>query len=234
MSDAVRKLNVDNRLAANIHTNRHTMNRTTLLLADDHEILLDGLADLLREDFNVVGTAPDGRRLIEMAREKRPEVIVTDIGMPSVNGIDAMRILKEEGLDAKFLFVTMHSELRLVEEAFRLGASGFLLKLADAAEFIAAIRSVAKGARYVSPILGGDLVSSFLKHGSSQTSAETFSDVQRKVLQLLSEGKTMREAATILGISKRTAEFHKYDAMRKLGVRTNAALIRYASRLKPV
>jgi DNA-binding NarL/FixJ family response regulator len=230
MSDAGHRLNAE-MLAANIRTNGHTMNRTTVLLADDHEILLKGLAELLRKEFNVLGTAHDGRQLIEMARQERPEVIVTDIAMPSLNGIDAMRILKEEGSDAKFLFLTMHSELRLVEEAFRLGASGFLLKLADTAEFIAAIESVAKGARYVTPMLAGDLVSSLLKNKSRDTSAETLNVVQRKVLQLLSDGKTMREAGRILGISTRTAEFHKYDMMRKLGVRTNAALIRFAVRV---
>jgi DNA-binding NarL/FixJ family response regulator len=154
--------------------------------------------------------------------------------MPSLNGIDAMRTLKEEGSDAKFLFLTMHSELRLVEEAFRLGASGFLLKLADTAELIAAIQAVAKGARYVTPMLAGDLVSSLLKNKFRDTSAGPLNAVQHKVLQLLSEGKTMREAGRVLGISTRTAEFHKYDMMRKLGVRTNAALIRFAVRVRLV
>jgi DNA-binding NarL/FixJ family response regulator len=210
------------------------MNRTTVLLADDHEMLLNGLTELLRKDFNVLGTAHDGRRLIEMARQNRPEVIVMDISMPSLNGIDAMRILKEEDPDTKVVFLTMHDDLRLVEEAFRAGASGFVLKIGDTAEVITAIQSVAKGSKYVTPLLAGNLVSSLLKDGPRNTSAEMLSVLQRKLLELFAEGKTTKEAAAIVGISTRTAESQKYQIMRNLGVRTNAALIRYAVRVKPV
>ena len=209
------------------------MSRTSVLLADDHVMLLDGLVRLLRQDFNVLGTARDGRSLIEMARKKRPEVIVMDIAMPSLNGIDATKILQKEGCEAKILFLTMHADLPLVEEAFRAGASGFLLKVCDSVEFVKAIHSVASGTTYITPLLAGDLVSSLMKVGSRGMSGEMpLSLRQREVLQLLAEGKTMKEAATIMGISTRTAESHKYEIMRLLGVQTTAALIRYAVRIK--
>jgi DNA-binding NarL/FixJ family response regulator len=207
------------------------MSRTSVLLADDHVMLLDGLVRLLRQDFNVLGTARDGRSLIEMALQKRPEVIVMDIAMPSLNGIDATRILQKEGCESKILFLTMHADLPLVEEAFRAGASGFLLKVCDSAEFVKAIQSVARGTIYITPLLAGDLVSSLMK--PRDMSSETPLTVrQREVLQLLAEGKTMKEAASIMGISTRTAESHKYEMMRLLGVQTTAALIRYAVRIK--
>jgi DNA-binding NarL/FixJ family response regulator len=209
------------------------MSRTSVLLADDHVMLLDGLVRLLRQDFNVLGTARDGRSLIEMARLKRPEVIVMDIAMPSLNGIDAAKILQKEGCEAKILFLTMHADLPLVEEAFRAGASGFLLKVCDSSEFVKAIHSVARGTTYITPLLAGDLVSSLMKVGPRGTAGEMPLTLrQREVLQLLAEGKTMKEAATIMGISTRTAESHKYEIMRLLGVQTTAALIRYAVRIK--
>jgi DNA-binding NarL/FixJ family response regulator len=209
------------------------MSRTSVLLADDHVMLLDGLVRLLRQDFNVLGTARDGRSLIEMARKKRPEVIVMDIAMPSLNGIDATKILQKEGCEAKILFLTMHADLPLVEEAFRAGASGFLLKVCDSVEFVKAIHSVARGTTYITPLLAGDLVSSLMKVGPRGMPGEMPLTLrQREVLQLLAEGKTMKEAATIMGISTRTAESHKYEIMRLLGVQTTAALIRYAVRIK--
>ena len=209
------------------------MSRTSVLLADDHVMLLDGLVRLLRQDFNVLGTARDGRSLIEMARLKRPEVIVMDIAMPTLNGIDATKILQKEGCEAKILFLTMHADLPLVEEAFRAGASGFLLKVCDSSEFVKAIHAVARGTTYITPLLAGDLVSSLMKVGPRGTPGEMPLTLrQREVLQLLAEGKTMKEAATIMGISTRTAESHKYEIMRLLGVQTTAALIRYAVRIK--
>src|SRR5215467_3158296 len=134
------------------------MNRTTVLLADDHAILMDGLLHMVRQDFDVVGVARDGRAMVEMARQKQPDVIVTDISMPQLNGIDAARILKKEAITAKLLFLTMYSDLPLVEEAFRAGASGYVLKLCGADELVKAVRSVAKGATYITPLLAGDLI----------------------------------------------------------------------------
>jgi len=211
------------------------MNRTTVLLADDHAILMDGLLHMVRQDFDVVGVARDGRAMVEMARQYRPDVIVTDISMPQLNGIDAARILRKEAISGKLLFLTMHADLPLVEEAFRAGASGYILKLCGAEEFVKAIKCVARGATYITPLLAGDLISTLLTTGSQDVSREsTLTLRQREVLQLLAEGKTMKEVAAQLGISTRTAESHKYEIMRQLGVQTTAGLIRYAVRIKLV
>jgi len=211
------------------------MNRTSVLLADDHVMLMDGLVHLVRQDFEIVGVASDGRAMVEMARQTRPDVIVTDISMPHLNGIDAARILRKEAISAKLLFLTMHADLPLVEEAFRAGASGYILKLCAAEEFIKAIKCVAKGATYITPLLAGDLISTLLTTGPQDVAREsTLTLRQREVLQLLAEGKTMKEVAAQLGISTRTAESHKYEIMRQLGVSTTAGLIRYAVRIKLV
>ena len=208
------------------------MSRTSIVLADDHVMLLDVLVRLLEQDFDVLGTARNGRSLINMARKKRPDVIVMDIAMPSLNGIDATRILRKEGCSANILFLTMHADLSLVEEAFRAGASGFLLKVCDLEELIKAIQTVSEGARYITPLLAGDLISSLMTVGPSREMPLTVR--QREVLQLLAEGKTMKESAALMGISARTAETHKYEIMRQLGLHTTAALIRYAIQIKLV
>jgi DNA-binding NarL/FixJ family response regulator len=171
-----------------------------------------------------------------MARKKRPDVIVMDIAMPSLSGIDATRILRKEGCSAKILFLTMHADLSLAEEAFRAGASGFLLKVCDAEEFVKAIQTVAKGETYITPLLAGDLISSLMTVGHRRSASPEIPLTvrQREVLQLVAEGKTMKETAALMGISARTAETHKYEIMRLLGVHTNAALIRYAIRVKLV
>jgi DNA-binding NarL/FixJ family response regulator len=211
------------------------MNRTTVLLADDHVMFLDGLVPLARQEFDVIGIARDGRAMVEMAREKRPDVVVTDISMPNLNGIDAARILLKETNPARILFLTMHADLPLVEEAFRIGASGYILKLCGADEFVKAIQYVARGTTYLTPLLSGGLISTLLTATTTATSRETSLTLrQREVLQLLAEGKTMKEVAAVLGISTRTTESHKYEIMRQLGVQTTAELIRYAVRIKLV
>src|SRR6516162_4384668 len=211
------------------------MKRTSVLLADDHAVLIECLAHLLQQEFEVVGVARDGRMLVEMAKLHKPDVVVTDISMPHLNGIDAARIVRKEVRGTKILFLTMHADLPLVEEAFRAGASGFLLKVCDSVEFVKAIHSVARGTTYITPLLAGDLVSSLMKVGPRGMPGEMPLTLrQREVLQLLAEGKTMKEVATIMGISTRTAESHKYEIMRLLGVQTTAELIRYAVRIKLV
>jgi len=209
------------------------MKRITVLLADDHATLIDGLVHTLGRDFQVVGGACDGHTMIEMAKEKRPDVIVTDISMPNVSGIDAARILRQHIPSIKILFLTMHSDFHLVEEAFRAGASGFVLKTCDMSELVKAIHSIAKGSTYITPQLAEDLISILITTDPKKPSRSTpLTSRQREVLQLLSEGKTMKEAATVMGISTRTAETHKYETMRQLGLNSTAALIRYAIRIK--
>jgi DNA-binding NarL/FixJ family response regulator len=210
------------------------MIRTSVLLADDHAIFIDGLVNLLRQDFDVVGTALNGYTLIELAKSTQPDVIVADISMPHLTGIDAARMLRDDLPSAKFVFLTMHAELPLIEEAFQLGASGFVLKICDLSELVTAIQSAAKGGTYITPLLAGDIISSLItvsSRGPHRTSPTTR---QKEVLRLLAEGKTMKEVADLMGISTRTAESHKYETMRLLGVQSTAALVRYAIRMKLV
>src|SRR5215468_11206598 len=171
------------------------MKRITVLLADDHATLIDGLVAMLGRDFQVVGGACDGRTMIEMAKEKRPDVIVTDISMPDLNGIDAARILRQDIPSTKILFLTMHSDFPLVEEAFRVGASGFVLKMCDMSEVMKAIHSVAKGSTYITPQLAEDLISILTTGPKKPPRGTPLTSRQREVLQLLAEGKTMKEAA---------------------------------------
>jgi DNA-binding NarL/FixJ family response regulator len=211
------------------------MRRTSVLMADDHVMLMDGLAPLVREEFDIVGIVGDGRALLEMARQCRPDVIVTDISMPNLNGIDACRILVREANPAKLLFLTMHAELPIVVEALQAGALGYILKLCGIDEFVKAVRSVAKGITYITPLVAGDLVSRLLMAKTTEdTHRKTLTLRQREVLQLLAEGKTMKAVASLLGISTRTAESHKYEMMRQIGVQTTAELIRYAVRINLV
>jgi DNA-binding NarL/FixJ family response regulator len=211
------------------------MNRTRIFLADDHAVLVDALVNFLAQQFEIVGVACDGRTLVSRARQDRPDVIVTDISMPDLNGIDAARILRKEASPCKLLFLSMHADLPLVEEAFRAGAMGFVLKLCSADELIKAIQCVAKGATYITPLLAGDLISTLLTAGPQDNRREaTLTVRQREVLQLLAEGKTMKQVAGALGISTRTTESHKYEIMRQLGIQTTAELIRYAVRIKLV
>jgi DNA-binding NarL/FixJ family response regulator len=211
------------------------MNRTRVLMADDHTMLLDGLVTLVNREVNVIGVARDGRALIDMAKELRPDVIVTDISMPDLNGIDAVRILQKEQTSTRFLFLSMHSDLPLIKEAFRAGASGYLLKVCSAEECVMAIQCVARGKTYITPLLAGDLISTLLTAGTQETSRQaTLTLRQREVLQLLAEGKTMKEVAASLKISTRTTESHKYEIMRQLGLRTSAELVRYAVQIKLV
>ena len=197
-------------------------------------MLMDGLVDMLGRHFEVVGVARDGRTMIEMAKEKRPHVIVSDISMPNLSGIDAARILRQDIPSIKILFLTMHSDLPLVGEAFRAGASGFVLKTCDTSELVKAINSIANGSTYITPLLAVDVISVLMTRDSKEPSRGPLTPRQREVVQLLAEGRTMKEAAALMGISTRTAESHKYEIMRQLGLNSTAALIRYAVRIKLV
>lgn len=211
------------------------MSRIRVLLVDDHVMFLEALAGSLRQQVDVVGVARDGRSMIDLAKQQWPDVIVTDISMPGLNGIDAARIVRKEVSSAKLLFLSMHADLPLVEEAFRAGGSGYVLKICEVEELLIAIQCVARGSSYVTPLLPGDLISTLLtvspRVGGQGT---TLTVRQREVLQLLAEGKTMKEVAVKLGISTRTTESHKYEIMRQVGVQTTAELIRYAVRIRLV
>lgn len=202
------------------------MRRATVLLADDHAIVLEGIASLLRAEFSLVGTVADGAGLIDAARQSRPDVIVTDVAMPGMGGLEALRRLKAEGIAAKVVFLTMHADAQLAAEALRAGASGFVAKHAAGKELIAAIHTVLRGGKYLPPDLASDVLTTLADRGTAGGRALT--PRQRDVVSLIAEGQTMKEIAATLGLSPRTVETHKYQSMEMLGLQTTAELIRYA------
>jgi DNA-binding NarL/FixJ family response regulator len=209
------------------------MPRTKVLVADDHAVVAEGLQALLKESFDLVGVVHDGRALVDAAETLRPDVIVTDISMPLLNGLDAIRQIRARRPDIKLIVLTMYQETQLAVDAFRAGASGYLLKVSPGEELITAIRQVALGRAYVTTLLAKDLITVLIeaaREGSTGDSPLTLR--QREVLQLIAEGRTMKEAASILHISPRTAESHKYEIMQVLGVQTVAELIQHAIRMK--
>jgi len=203
------------------------MNRIRLLLADDHMLFAEGLQSLLRDEFELLGTVANGKELVEATHRLDPEVILVDISMPVLNGFDAVRRIRKEGNSAKVIFLTMHDDETLVAEAFRCGGSGYVLKQAAGEELVTAIREVAQGNNYLTPLVTSKPVEPL----ASGPPKLTLTPRQREVLKLISEGMTMKEIAFELNISTRTAESHKYEMMQALGVETTAELIRYAVRL---
>lgn len=201
--------------------------RTRLLVADDHVMFAQGLESLLREEFDLLGTARNGEELVEAALRLTPDVILVDISMPVLNGFDAVRRITEHGTEARIIFLTMHDDATLLAEAFRCGASGYILKQAAGEELVNAIREVADGKNYVSPLVTNRPTEPL----PLQTQKTTITPRQREVLELISRGLTMKEIASQLNISTRTAESHKYEMMQTLGVETTAELIRYSVRL---
>jgi DNA-binding NarL/FixJ family response regulator len=201
--------------------------RPRLVVADDHVLLLDGLKRLLENDFDLVGTATDGYAAVNAAETLRPDVMLIDIGLPLLNGLEAARQVRRTLPDTKILFVTMQTERIYVEEAFRAGASGYVLKQAAGSELLRAIRIVLAGERYLSPRIGIE-IDKLEAHPANRRTVGGLTARQREVLQLVAEGKSMKEIAWILRISVRTVEFHKQSLFQDLGVRTTAELIRYA------
>jgi len=210
------------------------MPRTRLLLADDHAVVAQGLEALLKDSFELVGIVHDGRSLLDAVEELRPDVVVTDISMPLLNGIDAIRQIRERRPNTRVVVLTMHRETQLAIDAFRAGASGYMLKVSPAEELITAIQQVAQARAYVTTLLSKDLITVLLEAGGRQAAGSPLTPRQREVLQLVAEGKTMKEVAAILEISPRTAESHKYEIMQALGVQTTAELVQCAVRLKLV
>lgn len=205
------------------------MTKARILLADDHTLVVEGFRKLLEPEFDLVGTVEDGRALLEAAPKLQPDVILLDISMPLLNGIDAARRLKKMMPDVKLIFVTMHADPAYVTEAFRVGATGYVLKRSAAADLLQAIRTVLNGHYYVAPPITKDVLSSLLASPAErQPGPEPLSPRQREVLQLVAEGHSLKEIADILKISVKTVEYHKAQIMQQLDLHTTAELTKYA------
>jgi two-component system, NarL family, response regulator NreC len=204
------------------------MPRPRVLVADDHAIMVQGLGRLLEGEAEIVATASDGQQLVERARQHRPDIIVSDINMPGMSGLDAMRRLRADGLRSKFIFLTLHTDSRLASEAMRAGASGYLLKHAAAEELIEAIHAVMEGHTYLTPLMTREVLWAIGQPDGVQSPALT--PRQLDVLRLIAEGKRMKEIANELNISVRTVETHKQDLLQTLGLETTADLIKFAVR----
>lgn len=199
-----------------------------VLLADDHRIVAEGLRSLLEDSFHFVGTVGDGRALLAAAAILQPDVIVCDIGMPLLNGLDAIRELRKRGSPAKIVVLTMHADVALATEALQAGASAYVLKQAAGEELVAAIHEALRGGTYVAPALADRVRARVEQPERARSPMSKLTPRQRQVLQLVAEGRTMKEIAGALGVSTRTAETHKYRMMEMLGCRTTADLVRFA------
>jgi DNA-binding NarL/FixJ family response regulator len=203
-----------------------TMLRSKVLVADDHTIVAQGIGSLLQNEFELIGIVNDGRKLVETARQTRPDVIISDIAMPVLSGLEALRLLRAEQIRSKVIFLTMHAEGTMATEALRAGAVGYLAKHSAGEELIQAVQRVLEGGVYLSPQIAASMARSLTD--SSTPSLLKLTPRQRDVLHLVAEGYTMKEIASRLKLSRRTVETHKYDAMETLGVHTTAELIRCA------
>jgi DNA-binding NarL/FixJ family response regulator len=204
------------------------------LLADDHRLLREAFVKLLESECDVVGAVSDGRALLEVAPKVRPDVVVVDIAMPMLNGLDAARKLKTLMPAVKVVFLTVNEDPDLAVEAFRAGGSAFLLKNSAASELVQAIADVAQGRSYVTPLATASVVDKLLHPTAPAKGASELTVRQREVLQLLAEGRTMKEVGNILKISSRTVARHKYDMMEQLGIKSSAELVRYAIKMRIV
>ena len=200
-----------------------------VLLADDHALLLGAYEKLLANECEIVGQVQDGRALVAAAEQLKPDLIVLDIAMPSLNGLEAGRQIKQKQKDIKLVFLTMNEDPDLAAAAFRSGASGYLIKRSAASELLTAIREVMRGRSYVTPLVTEGLVESLIQ-ADAHTSSHELTPRQREVLQLLAEGRSMKEVASVLKLTPRTVAFHKYRMMEQLRVKSTAELIQYAVR----
>jgi len=203
--------------------------QTRVLLADDHKIVLEGLKSLLESEFWLVGSVENGRDLLREVHRLRPEVIVVDISMPLLNGIEAVREIRKTDPDIKIIFLTMHPDVTYAARAFEAGASGYVLKHSASIELVNAIREAVKGRTYITPIIAGKLIQTYKKGNHNEDALKTkLTARQTQVLQLLAEGHSAKRAAAVMNISPRTVEFHKYRIMEELDLNTSAELIQFA------
>lgn len=207
------------------------MTRPTILIADDHSMVVDGLRGLLEPEYEVVGSVSDGREVRPAVEKLKPDLVIIDISMPSLNGLDCARQLHASGCRSKILILTMHPDATLAREALDSGASGYVLKSSPAAELRNALKEVLQGRTYLSPAVTRDLLDIMGRANTSRDDAwARLTPRQREVLQLLAEGKSHKEVAAALNVSVKTAEYHKYAILHALGLKTNAELVQYAIR----
>jgi DNA-binding NarL/FixJ family response regulator len=207
------------------------MTRPRILMADDHSIVLAGLRKLVEAEGDVVGTVEDGRALVEQAQKLRPDIVLLDISMPLLNGLDAARQVKKLVPESKLIFLTMHATPTYATEAFKAGASGYLIKRSAASELKQAIQAVLRGQHYLTPLITKDVLAATLHPSEQQTRQRpvaTLTPRQREVLQLIAEGKGTKAIASILNISVKTVEFHKFRLMDALDLHSTAELTKYA------
>lgn len=205
------------------------MAKPRVIVADDHTLLAEAFEKLLSPECDVVARVADGRALVNAVREHHPDVVVLDLAMPLLNGLEAARQIKQFDRAIKLVFVTMNEDPDLAAEAFRVGGSAYLLKRSAGAELLTAIREAMKHRSYVTPLVTEGMLGS-LMHSTTESPSRQLTSRQREVLQLLAEGKSMKEVASILNVTARTVAFHKYRMMDQLKIRTNAELIQYAIR----
>lgn len=204
------------------------MKRIRLLLADDHTLVSDGFRKLLEPEFEVVGTVEDGRALLRAAEELKPDLVLVDVGMPLLNGLDAARQLRKVMPKLKIIFLTMNPDSDVAGEALRIGASGYLLKNSNADELLKAVRSVVRGMTYVTPKIRQAMEERFIQDPKAANRPVHLTTRHREILQMLAEGRSPKEIGSILNISVRTVRFHKYEIMKELGIASNAELVHYA------
>jgi DNA-binding NarL/FixJ family response regulator len=205
------------------------MAKPRVIVADDHTLLAEAFEKLLAPECDVVARVADGRALVNAVREHHPDVVILDLAMPLLNGLEAARQIKQFDRSIKLVFVTMNEDPDLAAEAFRVGGSAYLLKRSAGAELLTAIREAMKHRSYVTPLVTEGMLGS-LMHSTAEMPSRQLTSRQREVLQLLAEGKSMKEVASILNVTARTVAFHKYRMMDQLKIKTNAELIQYAIR----
>lgn len=207
----------------------------TVVIADDHAVVLEGLQRLLADEFDIVGTASNGRELLELVRATVPDVVVTDHSMPEIDGIAVLKHMRDEDIPSRVILLTMHDDPHLALEAFAAGAAGYIIKNAAGEELVRAIGEALRGNTYLSSLIAHDVLHFLMDDGvgriSSDSAIDRLTPRQRQVLQLVAEGRSLKAMARILNISRRTVESHKYELMRTLGVTTTAELVLTAIRL---
>jgi|SRR5687768_6730196 len=211
------------------HAEGAEMSRARVLLADDHRLVAAGLKSILAADFDLVGVVEDGHALIAAAKTLRPDIIVSDITMPDLNGIEAMEELKKIDPGVRIVFLTMHRDVVYARRALEAGAYGFVLKQSAPEELIMAVRAALEGRRFITPILAGEVLDA-MRRGPAKVvdQAAALTLRQREILRLLAEGSSAKEIAKKLDISQRTVEYHKYRMMESLGAKSSSDLIHFA------